>query len=50
MTNLNISRYSNLIIALVSNVYEDDEAIIMLSTNEIDEIDEEFKLDLKKFI
>ncbi len=37
-------------IALVSNVYEDDEAITMLSTNEIDEIDKEFKLNLKKFI
>jgi len=36
-------------IALVLNVYEDDKAIIELSTNEIDEIDEEFKLDLKKF-
>ncbi len=50
MTNLDISRYLNLIIALVLDVYENDEAITMLSTNEIDEIDEEFKLDLKKFI
>jgi len=45
-----MSRYSNLIIALVSNVYEDDEAIIVLFANKIDEIDKEFKLNLKKFI
>jgi hypothetical protein len=32
------------------NVYEDNEAITMLSINEIDEIDKEFKLNLKKFI
>ncbi len=50
MTNLNISRYLNLMIALMLNVYEDNEAITMLSINEIDEIDKEFKLNLKKFI
>jgi len=50
LTNLDISRYSNLVIALVLDVYEDDEAITMLSINEIDKIDEEFKFDLKKFI
>jgi len=50
LTNLDISRYSNLMIALVLDVYEDDEAITMLSINEIDKIDEEFKFDLKKFI
>ncbi len=37
-------------IALVLDVYEDNEAITMLSINEIDKIDEEFKFDLKKFI
>ncbi len=35
-------------IALVLDVYKNDKALIVLSTNEIDEIDEEFKL--KKFI
>jgi len=37
-------------IALMSNVYEDNEAITMLFANEIDEIDEKFKFNLKKFI
>ncbi len=37
-------------IALMSNVYEDDEIITMLFTNEIDKIDKKFKLNLKKFI
>jgi len=37
-------------IALMLNVYEDNKAIAMLFVNEIDEIDKEFKLDLKKFI
>ena len=32
------------------DVYEDNEAITMLSTNEIDKIDKEFKFNLKKFI
>jgi len=36
--------------AFVLNVYEDNKAIIVLSTNEIDEIDKKFKLNLKKFI
>jgi len=50
LTNLNIFRYSNLIIAFVSNVYEDNKAITILSINKIDEIDKEFKFNLKKFI
>jgi hypothetical protein len=50
LINLDISRYLNLIIAFVSNVYEDNETITMLSINKIDEIDEEFKLNLKKLI
>jgi len=37
-------------IAFMLDVYEDNEAIIVLFANEIDEIDKEFKLDLKKFI
>ncbi len=37
-------------IALVLDIYEDNEVITMLSTNEIDEIDKEFKLNLRKFI
>ncbi len=37
-------------IAFVLNVYEDNKAMIVLSTNEIDEIDKKFKLNLKKFI
>jgi hypothetical protein len=32
------------------NVYEDNKVITMLSTNKIDKIDKEFKLNLKKFI
>ncbi len=48
MIDLDISSYSNLMIALVLDVYKNDKALIVLSTNEIDEIDEEFKL--KKFI
>jgi hypothetical protein len=37
-------------IALVLNVSEDNETITMLFVNEIDKIDKEFKLNLKKFI
>jgi len=37
-------------IAFVSNVYENNEAITMLFANEIDEIDKEIKLNLEKFI
>jgi translation elongation factor EF-G len=37
-------------IALVLDIYEDNEVITMLFANKIDEIDKEFKLNLKKFI
>ncbi len=37
-------------ITLVLDIYENDKIITMLFTNEIDEIDKEFKLNLKKFI
>ncbi len=37
-------------IALMLNVYEDDKTITMLSINEVDEIDKEFKFNLEKFI
>jgi len=50
LINLNIFRYSNLIIALVLDVYEDNEAITMLFANKINEIDKKFKLNLKKII
>ncbi len=50
MTNLDISKYSNLIVAFVLNVYKDNKAIAILSTNKIDKIDKEFKFNLKKFI
>jgi len=34
----------------MSNVYKNNKVIAMLFANEIDEIDKEFKFNLKKFI
>jgi len=48
LINLDISRYSNLIIALILNIYKNNKVITILFANKIDEIDKEFKLNLKK--